>query len=130
MGRRARIGEGRDPCARAGCLSVCLHVLVLHSAMEAGSSCHPQPCAMQIKASERCWTARATLVSNSGGLSKLQGPRSNFFFLKKATRCELTQLMARISRDARIARNRPQEATCIDKYVRTLIFSMHVRDAT
>ena len=57
-------------------------------------------------------------------MSKLQGPRSNFF-LKKATRCEL---MARISRDARIARNRPQEATCIDKYVRTLIFSMHVRD--
>ena len=32
------------------------------------------------------------------------------------------------SRNARIARNRPQEATCIDKYVRTLIFSMHVRD--
>ena len=42
-----------------------------------------------------------------------QAARSSFefFFLKKATRCEL---MARISRNARIARNRPQEATCIE----------------
>ena len=89
-----------------------------HTMIEAHTACLPQLRRGGTLRKQQRWFEQAARSS------------FEFFFLKKATRCELTQLMARISRDARIARNRPQEATCIDKYVRTLIFSMHVRDAT
>ena len=50
-------------------------------------------------------------------MSKLQGPRSNFFFKKRQRGANLWQESTNErtnGRDARIARNRPQEATCIE----------------